>query len=179
VLCAQERATLRAALAAVEAFLGELDLRLKARATILAPSTQGLPFLGWRVYRGMLRLRPENLRRTRARLRHRAWQFRQGLLDQAALADCTRSVIAHMRHGGTLALRRAWFAVPSTGAGRWLLESCQPRRQLRQPRLERAVCEPQQERTFDPQQQPRSSCRQDVSSPDRGGRSPAPPRRAP
>jgi hypothetical protein len=179
VLCADDRQTLRGHLAAVEACLGELGLRLKARATILAPSTQGLPFLGWQVYRGTVRLRPENLRRTRARLRHRGWQHRAGLIDERALADCTRSVIAHLRAGSTLALRRAWFARSSTGAGRWLLEPCQPRRQLQQPRLERAVLEPQQERGLDPQQQPGSSSRQDVSSPDRGGRVHAPPRRAP
>jgi RNA-directed DNA polymerase len=122
VLFGAERESLRGWRVAIEDRLAGLGLRLKDRATILAPAGQGLPFLGFCVYRGMLRLRPGNLRRSRARLRHRVWQFRQGRFDEARLADCARSVIAHMAVGNTLALRRAWFAGTESGADRWLLQ---------------------------------------------------------
>lgn len=97
--------------------LHTLALRLKARATILAPVREGLPFLGWRIYRGMLRLRPENLRRTRRRLQLREKQFLRGEIDETQLAACTGSVIAHLRSGQTRALRQRIFATNSPGRG--------------------------------------------------------------
>lgn len=85
----------------LEAYASEvLSLRLKERGTVLAPVSQGLPFLGWRIYPGMARLRPKNLRRTEARLRHRRWQERRGTLTEDQLADATRSVHAHLRSSG-------------------------------------------------------------------------------
>jgi len=182
VLFANDKESLQAMHGAVAAFLaGELLLRLKPTATILAPVTEGLPFLGFRVYRGMLRLRPQNLARTRARLQKRAAQLRTGAIDQQQYADSVRAVVAHLRHGNTLAWRRTLFATTaaSEAADPFLRQSQQPRRQLRQPGRQCAVCQPQQERTFDPQQQPGPAPRQDVLPPDRGDRFTASPRRAP
>jgi len=85
VLFDDERPRLVELLDAVTAFLAErLHLRVKHRATILAPAQQGLPFLGWRVYRGMRRIRPSNLRRLRHRKRS----------DRALLARAGRGVAA-------------------------------------------------------------------------------------
>ncbi|MFY9342888.1 MAG: reverse transcriptase domain-containing protein [Planctomycetota bacterium] len=173
VLFAADKATLRGWHREVAAWLAASGLLLKDRATILAPVTQGLPFLGFRIYRGMRRLRPENLRRTRARLRHRAWQHEQGVIGQAQLADCTRSVVAHLASGNTLALRRSWFANDETAADRWLLQPLQPRRQLQQPGRQRGVGQPQRQRTLDPQQQPGPAPLEDVASPDPDRRPPA------
>ena len=109
-LLADSKSRLVSARDAVEGFLGEeLQLALKARATVLAPSTQGMPFLGWRVYRGMLRLRPSNRRRMRARVRHRLWEYRTRRIDEEHLCASLRSVCEHLRHGNTLSLRRRMF----------------------------------------------------------------------
>lgn len=111
VLFADEKSVLRDALARIEDFVGGvLSLRLKERATILAPVSQGLPFLGWRIYRGTSRLRPENARRTRRRLRHRRWELRQGRLEPARYIAAVRSVLAHQGHGDTSDWRRAALA---------------------------------------------------------------------
>lgn len=182
VLFGDDKPSLRAMHDAVETFLAaELQLALKPGATMLAPVTHGLPFLGWRLYRGLLRLRPENLRRTRSRLRQRRHQLAAGRVDEQRYADSVRAVVAHLRHGNTLRLRRMLFAddAGSTAAGPFLRQPRQPRRQLQQHRLERAVGQPQQERTFDPQQQPWLAPRQDVIPPDRADRFPAAARRAP
>jgi hypothetical protein len=179
VLFADSKPWLRQAHAEIARHLGAFGLELKARATVLAPARQGLPFLGFRIYRSTVRLRPDNLRRTRARLRQHQWQFDHGVLDEYRLADCTRSVTAHLAHGDTLALRRSWFTDKDTAADRQLLQPRQPRRQLQQPGHERAVGQPQQQRTDDPQQQPGLASRQDVAPPDRDGRLTAPSRRAP
>lgn len=109
-LFADDRATLRAALADVGRFVeGVLHLRLKERGTILAPVRDGFPFLGWRIYRHTTRLRPQNLRRTRRRLRHRCWEHRTGRISEEKLADCVRAFTAHLEHGTTRPLRRSWL----------------------------------------------------------------------
>jgi hypothetical protein len=74
----------------------DLALRLKERATILAPVSQGLPFLGRRIYRGTTRLRPENARRTRQRLRQRRWELRTGRIEAPRYIEAVRSVLAHL-----------------------------------------------------------------------------------
>ncbi len=107
VLFADEKAALRGWYGDVAGFLAEhLKLDLKDRATLLAPARQGLPFLGWRTYRRMTRLRPENLRRVRARLWARAAEHRAGRIDDARLAASVASVMEHLRHGRSPGLRR-------------------------------------------------------------------------
>lgn len=109
-LFGESKAELRELHAAVERFLAEnLRLALKERATILAPCAQGLPFLGWRIYPKLTRPRPENLRRIRARMRHRAWELRTGRIGDECFVASMRAVCEHLRHGDTLSLRRRLF----------------------------------------------------------------------
>ncbi len=113
VLFHDDRDRLRYARGEVEQYLGdELGLALKERATILAPARCGLPFLGWRLYGGTRRLRPENLRRTRKRVAQRLRQNDAGLISDEQLAAAIRSVTEHLSHGSTRALRRSWFHPP-------------------------------------------------------------------
>jgi RNA-directed DNA polymerase len=106
-LLADDKQRLRTDMERIEAFVrDELGLALKERATILAPVSQGLPFLGWRIYRGVTRLRPENARRTRRRLRHRRWELRTGRIAADRYAAAVQSVLAHLHHGNTLGWRR-------------------------------------------------------------------------
>lgn len=110
VLFSDSATELRRAQRDVAAFLAtRLRLELKERATIHAPASQGLPFLGWRIYRGTTRLRPANLRRMRARLRHRAWEHRSGRIGEERFHAAVRSAMEHLRHGNTLSLRRGWI----------------------------------------------------------------------
>jgi len=110
VLFAATKAELKRALRSVTELLkDELQLELKARATMLATVHQGLPFLGWRIYRGTTRLRPANKKRLRARLRSREQQYGQGAINDATYLACVRSAFEHLRHGDTLSLRRRWL----------------------------------------------------------------------
>jgi RNA-directed DNA polymerase len=107
VLFADERARLHEARADVEAYLASpLGLRAKPKATLLAPTSQGLPFLGWLVFRGLTRVRPANLRRFRWRLRQRRWEVARGLRSAESYRQGVASVYEMLRHGSTLALRR-------------------------------------------------------------------------
>ena len=110
VLFAEKRERLKESLGDLRDFLdSSLGLKLKDRATILAPFSEGLPFLGWRIYRRQLRLRPANLRRTRRRLRHRFWEYRSGRLGERGFIDSLRSVVSHLGSGNTVQLRREWL----------------------------------------------------------------------
>ena len=94
----------------VEAYLVQvLDLRPNQRAALLGPSTMGLPFLGWRLYAGLRRVRPGNLRRIRSRLRRRAWEVRTGRATPDAFRASLASTIAHLQHGSTRALGKSWL----------------------------------------------------------------------
>ena len=73
---------------------------------MLAPTTVGLPFLGWLLHRGTVRLRPENLHRSLWRLRLRRWEMEHGLRDETSYRQGVASVFALLEHGDTLALRR-------------------------------------------------------------------------
>ena len=113
VLFHDDKDRLRHARGELEQYLGdELGLALKQSATMLSPARCGLPFLGWRLYDGTRRLRPANLRRTRKRLAQRGRQHADGLISDEQLAASTRSVMEHLSHGSTRALRRRWFHPP-------------------------------------------------------------------
>ncbi len=107
VLFADRRIELAAAKDVVESYLADtLRLRLKHRATILAPTTEGLPFLGWLLFRGTVRLRPANLRRSLWRLRLRRWEFEYDRRSEESYRQGVASVFAMFEHGNTRALRR-------------------------------------------------------------------------
>lgn len=110
-LFADDKATLQRAHAAIAGYLrDELGLGLKARATRLAPSRDGLQFLGFLLFPNTVRLRPENLRRFTWRLRFLRWQAGEGRIDGERFRRGVASVVAHMQHGDTLQLRRTMFA---------------------------------------------------------------------
>lgn len=110
VLFGAGKAELKKAGGEIELFLrGELRLELKQRASVLAPVTQGLPFLGWRLHRGTRRIRRTSLRRLRQRVRRSLWEHREGRSTSGRLLQSIRSVTTHLATGDTLSLRREWL----------------------------------------------------------------------
>ena len=107
LLFADDKPTLHPWLAAIGQFLQQnLRLELKEKATLLAPVTEGLPFLGLRIYPGVLRLNPRTLRRFRRQVRGRERAYRAGRLDLEKLTQSVASLYAHVAHADTLPLRR-------------------------------------------------------------------------
>ncbi len=106
-----EKARLAGWLPEVDRFVREaLELALKEKATRLAPHTEGLPFLGWRIFRGTTRLRAENKRRSFRRLRLRWHEHAIGRRNLESVAASARSLCEHLSsHGNTLGLQRSWF----------------------------------------------------------------------
>lgn len=91
----------------VAGFLAEqLRLELKQSATLLAPVGQGLPFLGRRVYPGLVRIRRENLRRSLQRWRRRRLACSRGRLAPPDLARSESALFAHLAQADSLRLRQ-------------------------------------------------------------------------
>jgi len=106
VLFADGKSGLREAHGALAEFVRTtLCLELKERATLLAPAHQGLPFLGWRLYRGTRRIRPENLARCRARLKSRRAQHRAGVLASERYLAAVRAHFVHLGGPETIEIR--------------------------------------------------------------------------
>ena len=76
----------------VERFLAEeRGLRIKPGCLPPTPVTEGLPFLGMRVYRGLLRLQHQRLWRTRRRIRFMERNVRSGVSTMEELARSARA----------------------------------------------------------------------------------------
>jgi len=83
----------------VEEFLSErLILRLKPKATHLNRVSHGLSFLGMRIFPGIIRIRPENLRRGLRRLKQRHREWEQGEISEESLAQSAMSIVGHIRY---------------------------------------------------------------------------------
>lgn len=108
VLFADDKAELHRARAEAATLLRErLRLELKAAGTFVAPVTQGVPFVGRRIFPGTVRLahaaRSRFVRMWRRRLRERA----AGLLDGERFLRSAESLVGHLEHMNTFNLRQA------------------------------------------------------------------------
>jgi hypothetical protein len=90
---ADDKETLFALAADLRARLAErLGLELKEARTLVAPVGEGMPFLGWRVFPGLLRQQGPRLRRQRRWLVRREAQYRAGEIGADKLQDCVRAL---------------------------------------------------------------------------------------
>jgi hypothetical protein len=93
----------------LEGFLWGLGLLLNPKTTI-APTAQGVPFLGLRVFPDHRRVLRPNVVRGRRRLRGSLRALSAGDADRENVAASTGSWIAHLRHADTYRLRIALAA---------------------------------------------------------------------
>ncbi|MBI5245279.1 MAG: RNA-dependent DNA polymerase [Elusimicrobia bacterium] len=108
LLFSDSKDSLRDAHRRIRAFVeGELKLDLKSEATILAPVSEGVPFLGLRLWPGVVRLDGPAKRRLIRSLRMGAQGLASGRLDENDLAASLRSRLGHAAHADTLGLRRS------------------------------------------------------------------------
>ncbi len=110
ILFADKKEVLHQYLADIENFIGrELRLSLKAKVTTIAPVTQGIPFLGFRIFRNLIRIKRENLVRLRRNIRRQENDFLAGRISQQALILSVNSMIGHVSHVSSLQERRKIF----------------------------------------------------------------------
>ena len=102
---------LHRALAAIREFLRvTLSLELREERTLVAPVTQGLPFLGFRVFPGVVRFDARKLARLRRRVCLREADYRRGRIDEEALVQSVRGMVGHVCHIDSLQARKQLFA---------------------------------------------------------------------
>lgn len=87
----------------------DLKLALKKKATVLAPCTEGLPFLGFRIYPGLIRIKYQNKKRLLRKLRSSVEEYREGTIPEEKYEQSLRSITEHLKIADTYQLRRNIF----------------------------------------------------------------------
>jgi len=110
VLFADDKETLHLITADLRRFLSDrLKLRLKENATFIAPVTEGVPFLGFRIFPGLIRLKRKNVIRFRRKFRAAERQILAGGIDEAPFISAANSLVGHIRHADTHRMRQKFF----------------------------------------------------------------------
>lgn len=110
VLFADEKETLWDAVANIEAYLDKkLNQNIKRGSLLLAPVSQGLAFLGFRIFPGVTRISRQGWRRFRRKVIKRNAQFVRGEFDHEAWHRSMASLVGHMQHADTRNLRASFF----------------------------------------------------------------------
>jgi retron-type reverse transcriptase len=94
-----------------------LKLTLKSEATVHAPVSEGIPFLGLRLWPQIVRLDGSGKRRLIRALRLGTEGLVSGRLNEPDLAASLRSRLGHAEHADTLGLRRSLSGVMNFGSG--------------------------------------------------------------
>ena len=92
ILFSNESETLKQALASIDAFLSQyLDLKIKTKSVQINRTQNGIPFLGYRIFPKLLRLRRENLQRCVKGIVKTEMSFTNGEIEAETLYQSTRS----------------------------------------------------------------------------------------
>ncbi|PSB01631.1 RNA-directed DNA polymerase [Merismopedia glauca] len=94
---------------AIEEYLVRLRLKIHPIKSQLFETKYGANFLGFRILPERVRVRNDNLRRSRRRLRQLQQDYRCGQISLTELMQRLQSWEAHLKHGDTYRLRRAIF----------------------------------------------------------------------
>lgn len=94
---------------AIEEFLATLRLKLHPVKSQLFATKYGANFVGFRVLPDRIRVRNDNVRRARRRLKALQKMYAAGEIDLAPLVQRLQSWEAHLKHGNTYRLRRKVF----------------------------------------------------------------------
>ena len=106
----EDKTALWETLAAVREFLRDrLKLELKEEVIRIAPTWEGVPFLGFRVYPDSIRLCDDKWAKFRRQVRQREAAYWAGEIDEDELARSIASMLGHTAHADTLAARRKFF----------------------------------------------------------------------
>lgn len=155
------RDELRALVPRIRSFLGRrLSLELNEAHSRLQPVRDGIPFLGFRVFPGQIRVSPERWRRFRRSQQALEAAYEREELDEEELARALSSLYAHLQAFDTHQVRRGYLRRLATagGKGRTSCEPGAPGRLLEERPAQRTGRQPQQERPVQAQRQRRLSC---------------------
>lgn len=108
-LFSDDRSRLVEARKHVEEYLAGLRLKIHPIKSQIFETRRGPAFVGFNVLPDRIRVRADNLRRSRRRLRGYQRAYRTGEMSSEKVRDCIRSWIGHLKHGNTWRLRQRIF----------------------------------------------------------------------
>lgn len=83
-----------------------LKLQLKEKATYINSRSNGLSFLGRRIFPSLIRIKPENLKRCLQNIERREHEFEAGLINAERLMQSHQSCMANLKLWNTYHLRK-------------------------------------------------------------------------
>ena len=110
VFFADEKQTLWDAFQRVKAMLeDDLQLKIKKTSVHLSPVSEGLPFLGFVIFPGIIRLSRKGFRRFRRKIISREGLYQAGIIDEHELTQSVASLIGHTHLANSVKLRQNFF----------------------------------------------------------------------
>ena len=110
ILFGYEKADLHSLHDSIRNFLhDELELELKEKATMLAPVLDGIPFLGFRIFPNIIRLKQENKKRAFNTLKSRTRAFEAGEISEEEYSQSLMSITEHLKIANSYNLRKDVF----------------------------------------------------------------------
>jgi len=110
ILFGYEKADLHSLHDSIRNFLHDvLELELKEKATMLAPVLDGIPFLGFRIFPNIIRLKQENKKRAFNTLKSRTRAFEAGEISEAEYSRSLMSITEHLKIANSYNLRKDVF----------------------------------------------------------------------
>lgn len=114
ILFGNDQSQLHRLKAEISVFLaGELGLELKEKGILLAPCRTGIPFLGFRIFPGLIRIKNENKRRWIKKLKLRVRAFESGKIDEETYTRSLSSMVEHVKIANSYFFRRCLFEMQS------------------------------------------------------------------
>ena len=104
-LCSNDKFILSEARPAIEAYLADLRLEIHPIKSQLFETNHGPTFLGFRILPTQIRVRSENLRRGRRRLKRLQTDYASGTISGNDVTQSLQSWMAHLEFGTTWHLR--------------------------------------------------------------------------
>ncbi len=109
-LFSDDRSLLKDMRVQIEDFLAGLRLKIHPIKSQLFETKYGANFLGFRVLPERIRVRSDNLRRSRIRLKNLQKKYQDNQIDIRDLISSLQSWEAHLKHGDTYHLRQKIFS---------------------------------------------------------------------
>ena len=110
ILFGDEKANLHSLHIRIRNFLHDkLELELKDKATMFAPVQDGIPFLGFRIFPNLIRLKSENKRRAFNTLKARTRAFEAGEISESDYSRALMSITEHLKIADSYNLRKDVF----------------------------------------------------------------------
>ncbi|MCC5638617.1 RNA-directed DNA polymerase [Nostoc sp. CHAB 5844] len=109
-LFSDEQEFLETARVKIEEYLINLRLKIHPIKSQLFKAKHGANFVGFRILPNQIRVRSDNLRLARKRLRRMLRDYHEGKIEAEKLTQSLQSWIAHLKHGDTWQLRQQIFS---------------------------------------------------------------------